>query len=100
MKRAKKRRGFNIFANTSITFDPAWPWSLPALGVSALGGVAILLTAVTVWAYLGVRGASGGRVGTVLALRLLALVVALVVVLRPALAFEDVADVPPSRLLF
>src|SRR5437870_4655074 len=89
-----------MYANTSITVDPAWPWSLPALGISALGGVAIILTALTVWTYLGARGASWRRVGLVLALRLVALLVALVVVLRPSLAFEDLPEAPPSRLFF
>lgn len=89
-----------MLAHTSITVDPAWPWSLPAFGISALGGVAILLTALTVWAYLGVRGATWRRIGLVLALRLLALVVAFVVVLRPSLAFDDTAELPPSRLFF
>ncbi len=89
-----------MFANATITVDPAWPWSLPAFGISALGGVAILLTALTVWAYLGIRGATWRRVGLVLTLRLLALAVAFVVVLRPGLAFEDTAEMPPSRLLF
>ena len=99
--RRPKRMGtasIMLLANTSVTVDPAWPWSLPVLGGSALGGVAILLAGLTVWTYLGV--ASWRRVGLVLALRLLALIVACVVILRPSLAFEDAADERPSRLFF
>ncbi len=89
-----------VLGKTSATFDPAWPWSLPGAGLSAFVGVVILLTALTVWTYLGVRGASWRRVSLVLALRLAALVIAFIVVLRPSLAFEDTDDVLPSRLLF
>lgn len=88
-----------MIANVSLTIDPAWPWSLPGIGVSAFVGVAIALALITIWTYMGVRAASWRRVGMVLALRLLALVVAFLVVLRPALAIEEVDEVKPSRLL-
>jgi len=88
-----------VLANVSVTIDPAWPWSLPGVGVSAFIGVAVALAAITVWTYMGVRAASWRRIGMVLALRLVALAVAFLVVLRPALAFEEVDEVKPSRLL-
>src|SRR4051794_7576286 len=87
-------------AATSITVDPAWPWSLPGLGGAALGGVALLLTALTIWTYVGVRGATWRRFSIVLVLRLLGLGVAFMVVLRPSLAFEETEEVKPSRLFF
>src|SRR5207248_1955449 len=65
---------------------------------SALGGTALALAGITVWTYLGARGASWRRTALVLALRLAALLVAIIVVLRPALAFEEMENSEPSRL--
>jgi uncharacterized membrane protein len=81
-----------------LTLDPAWPWSLPGMGVSALVVTGLVLTALTVWTYLGVRGTSWRRVLAVLTLRLLALVVACLVVLRPSFADRE-QTVLPSKLL-
>jgi hypothetical protein len=81
-----------------VTLDPAWPWSLPGLGVPALAAAGVLLAALTVWTYLGVRGATWRRVLAVLGLRLLALLVACLVVLRPSLADHE-KSVVPSKLL-
>src|SRR5947209_3977218 len=89
-----------IVAKTTVMLDPAWPWSVPGVGAAALAGVAIFLAAATVWTYLGVHGVSWRRVGLVLALRLLALMVAIMVVLRPSFAFEETEDAKPSRLFF
>lgn len=88
----------SLLANTSITVDPAWPWSLPGVGLAGLAVVAGLLAVLTVWTYLGVRGASGRRIGLMLLLRLLALVVACVVILRPALAFDEEEATQPSKI--
>jgi uncharacterized membrane protein len=63
----------------------------PALALPILIGIALLLAALTVWTYLGVRGATVRRVLLVLGLRLLALVLALLTMLRPSLAFQDEA---------
>ena len=37
-----------MLANTSLVFDPVWPWSLPYLGVPALLLVAAVLAGLTV----------------------------------------------------
>jgi uncharacterized membrane protein len=88
-----------MFARTSITVDPAWPWSLPAIGVSGLLIAGLLLAALTVWTYLGVRQATPRRILGVLLLRLAALLIAVAVVLRPSLAHEDDdAGMLPSKL--
>ena len=87
-----------ILADTYLTADPAWPWNPQGLGMTALAGVAVLLAALTVWTYVGVRGASPRRVGLVLLLRLLALVIAFIVILRPSLAVEEEDNVQPSRV--
>ncbi len=88
-----------LLATVYITTDPAWPWSLPAVGVTALVGVALALAALTVWTYLGVAKATPRRVGTVLLLRLLALAVAIIVVLRPSLAQDDADTSLASKML-
>ncbi|MCI0462935.1 MAG: glutamine amidotransferase [Gemmataceae bacterium] len=80
-----------------LVLDPTWPWSLPG-GLSALGAVAVTLALLTLWTYIGVRGARFGRVLTVLLLRLGALLVATLVVLRPSFADRDKATVP-SKLI-
>jgi uncharacterized membrane protein len=61
----------------------------PVLAVPILVLVALILIALTVWTYLGVRGATVRRVALVLGLRLLALVLAVLTMLRPSLALQD-----------
>src|SRR5207302_1121595 len=91
--------GIVMLANTTLTLDPAWPWSQAALGVPALAGLALALVALTVWTYLGAQGAGYRRVLAVLALRLAALLVACLVILRPSLARHDAAAVPSKLLI-
>jgi uncharacterized membrane protein len=89
-----------LVANTSLALDPAWPWSLPGVGVLAFAGCAVFLALLTIWTYLGTRGSTWRRLSLVLILRLLALVVACLVILRPSLAFDEEQDTLPTRLLF
>lgn len=88
-----------LIANTYLTTDPAWPWSLPGVGVSALLGVGLALAALTVWTYLGAQKATPRRITLVVVLRLLALAIALIVVLRPSLARDEEDSSLASRLL-
>src|SRR5262245_4227384 len=88
-----------MFARTYLDIDPAWPGSLPALGVGTLAVAALLLVTLTVWTYLGARGASWRRLLIVLGLRLLALAVTILLLLRPSLAVEEQDPLQPSRLL-
>jgi uncharacterized membrane protein len=88
-----------MFAATYITVDPAWPWSLPGIGASALFGVVLALAALTVWSYLGHHQATSRRIGIVLLLRLLALAIALIVILRPSLAHDEDDNSLASKLL-
>jgi uncharacterized membrane protein len=89
-----------MFATITITVDPAWPWSLPGVGMLALAATAIALAALTVSTYLGARQATPRRLLAVVLLRLAALVVALAVVLRPSLAHhDDDAGMRASKLL-
>jgi uncharacterized membrane protein len=82
----------------NLTGDPLWPWSIPGAGLPALLAVALLLIGITAWTYIGVSGASSRRVSTLLGLRLLALVLAVLVLLRPSLA-SRADDRLPSVLI-
>ena len=79
--------------------DPAWPWSIPGVGLPALAGVVGLLVLLTVWTYMGAKGSNFRRMVLVLALRLGALVVACMLVLRPSLAMQEDEASLPSKLI-
>jgi uncharacterized membrane protein len=87
-----------MFASTSITIDPAWPGVSPGTGWTLLLVAAAVLVALTIWTYLGVRDASPRRMWIVLFLRLVALVVTVLLMMRPSLAFEQEFSVDPSRV--
>jgi len=82
-----------------VTSDPAWPWSIPGVGPWALAVVAAILNVLTVWTYRGVRGASPRRIISLIGLRLAALLVACLVVLRPSLAIQEDLRVPSVLLI-
>jgi uncharacterized membrane protein len=90
---------FTSSSSTLITFDPAWPWSAIGAGPEMLLIVALALVVLTVWTYRDVRGASRRRVLILIGIRLVALVVACLVVLRPALALHDDTDLPSTVIL-
>jgi uncharacterized membrane protein len=90
---------FNGNESVSFTLDPAWPWSVPGIGVYALATLALILIALTIWTYAGVRGASPRRVGTLIGLRLIALLLACLAVLRPSFAYLDELRVPSTLLI-
>ena len=52
----------------TLLSDPLWPWSVPGFGLLALGLTALVLVALTIWTYLGVRNASFNRVLIILGL--------------------------------
>jgi uncharacterized membrane protein len=82
-----------------LTIDPAWPWSLPRLGLPALALVALVLAGLTLWTYHGVANPGRRRVAVVLALRLLALLLALLTLVRPSLAVREDARIPSVLLV-
>jgi uncharacterized membrane protein len=86
-----------MIAAVTFTLDPAWPRMPLGLGSLALAGV--LLVALTVWTYVGSRGTSWRRLAIVLTLRLIALAVTVLLMLRPSFATEEDEDVEESRLL-
>jgi uncharacterized membrane protein len=83
----------------TLTNDPAWPWSISSIGLPALGMVALALTILTVWTYLGVSRDSVRRIALVLGLRLAALLVACLAVLRPSVAYRNELKAPSTLLL-
>src|SRR5882757_5112731 len=82
----------------TLTHDFAWPWSVRPWGPWLLALVAVALVAITVWTYLGVSRANTRRLVVILALRLAALALACITVIRPSLAFREAAH-PPSTML-
>src|SRR5207245_8428666 len=82
-----------------LTWDPAWPWSLPGVGPRGLVLVGLVLVALTVWTYRGVRGASYRRILILIGIRVAALLVACLAVLRPSLAIQDELHVPSTLLI-
>ncbi|MCS7045300.1 MAG: hypothetical protein NZO58_02980 [Gemmataceae bacterium] len=88
-----------MISAVSLVTDPPWPWSLPGVGVGALAAVAAALAGLTVITYLGAAKATPRRLAAVVGLRLLALAVALIVILRPSLAHDEDDNIVPSKLL-
>ncbi len=82
--------------STELTWQLVDPWTKS--GWLILGGAAALLTLLTLWTYWGVRHVGRRRIATVLALRLLALLIACLLLTRPGLAVRDTTPVP-SKLL-
>src|SRR6266478_6206870 len=79
--------------------DPAWPWSISGIGLPALAGIALLVAGLTLWTYHGVTNSTPRRIAAVVALRLLALVLAIFTVLRPAVTFRDDLKVPSTLII-
>jgi hypothetical protein len=77
---------------------PAFPLPLTAVGWPLFGVAAVLLVLLTLWTYRGHPGVTRRRLVIVLALRLLALAVALLTVARPTVGVQEKPKVP-SRLL-
>jgi hypothetical protein len=86
-------------AEIFLSARPAFPWSEYPLGPVALAAVAGLLVGLTLWTYLGHRQATPRRLFTVLGLRLLALLVALVTAVRPRVGVQDDPKLPSTLLI-
>lgn len=82
----------------TLTTDPAFPWSLPYGGPGLLLA-ALVLGGLTLWTYLGVSLASARRTFIVLCLRFLALLLAILAVLRPSFASRDELKIPSVLIL-
>lgn len=84
-------------ADLTFGVDPAPPWSTPVMGPMALVAVAIGIVFLTFLTYRGTR-ATTRRILIVIALRLLALLLAVMTILRPSLAIHE-DDKTPSTLI-
>jgi uncharacterized membrane protein len=82
-----------------ITWDPVWPWSIPGVGLAALAILGLLLTGITVWTYRGLGNVSSRRLSILVFLRLGALAVACLTLLRPSLALRDEPNLPSVLLI-
>ncbi len=87
------------FDTWTVTTDPAWPWSLGSWGTPALLLVALLLMLLTFWTYHGVAGTNRRRIGIVIALRLAALLLAVLAIARPSFASRDSLKVPSTLII-
>lgn len=83
----------------SFTTDLAWPWSLSGVGLPALAVVAFLLAALTIWTYAGNARAGGRRIALMVALRLTALLLAILALVRPSLAARENLRLPSTLLI-
>src|SRR5438067_1695761 len=88
-----------IVSSISLTMDPTWPWSLPGAGRAALLLAALALAGITLWTYHGVQNASRSRVLTLVGLRLLALLLAFLAILRPSLAIQAPFKNPSTLII-
>lgn len=84
-----------------VTFvhDLAWPWSVRPFGPWLLVFVALILIGLTLWTYAGVAHAKRRRIAAIVCLRLLALCIACVMILRPSFAYRDKSANPSTLLL-
>ena len=82
-----------------LNWRPSYPWSVSPIGLPALAVVAALLVAFTVWTYTGHPNATRRRILIVLALRLAALVVALLTALRPSVGVQEDPKMPSVLII-
>jgi hypothetical protein len=87
--------------DSSIFFSlrPAYPWSIEPIGLPALAIVAGLLVVFTIWTYTGHPNATRRRILTVVTLRLLALIVALLTALRPSVGVQENPKNPSTLII-
>jgi uncharacterized membrane protein len=85
--------------SVNLTMDPTWPWSIPGTGFAALVVAALALMGITVWTYYGVQNTSRTRIIILVGLRLSALLLAFLAVLRPSLAIQAPFKNPSTLLI-
>src|SRR5258707_13811332 len=78
--------------------DRTWTWSVPGTGRAALLIAALALTGITFWTYHGVQNTSRSRILILVGLRLFALLLAFLAVLRPSLAIQAPFKNPSTLL--
>jgi uncharacterized membrane protein len=81
-----------------LVVDPAWPFNHSIWGLPTFALTAALIVALTVWTYIG-TGVARRRLLIVLGLRLAALLVAFLAILRPSVAVSIEEKVPSVLLI-
>lgn len=84
-----------------VVTNPAWRpiTDNDTPGYVLLLGAAAALVALTVWTYTGSAASTPRRVGTLIALRLTALLLAILLALRPAAAITEVPKLPSTLII-
>src|SRR5688572_18583403 len=82
-----------------FNWRPALPWSISPIGLPAFALVAVLLVVFTIWTYTGHPNATRRRIFIVLALRLAALLVALLTAVRPSIGVQEDPKFPSVLLI-
>src|SRR5947209_3654292 len=88
-----------VVTSVAGTYDPAVPWPFPAdwsreFWLAAYIGLALFVVLITLWTYHGVAGMTRRRKGFILGLRLAALLIALLTVLRPGFSIREEQKIP------
>ena len=89
----------NGLASISLTMDPALPRSYPTTGLVALLVAAVALTGLTLWTYRGVQNISRKQVLLLVGVRLGALLLAFLTILRPSFAIQSPFKNPSTLLI-
>ena len=82
-----------------FTIDPVSPWSGSGFGLLSFFVLAAIIVGVTFWTYSGIRNATRERIWTLVGLRLAALILACLMVLRPSFALQDDQKTPSALLI-
>jgi uncharacterized membrane protein len=84
-----------------VVTNPAWRpiTDNDTPGYVFLLAAAAALVALTVWTYVGSAASTPKRIGTLIALRLLALLLAILLALRPAAAITEIPKLPSTLII-
>ena len=85
----------------NMVFNPAWrPFTNADVpGYFILGGAGLVLIILTVWTYLGSTQVTPRRLATLVTLRLLALLIAILMAIRPSVSVTDQPKLPSTLIL-
>src|SRR5256885_10455389 len=84
-----------------VVTNPAWrPFTdADVPGYVLLLACAAVLVGLTIWTYTGAAASSPRRVGILIGLRLLALLLAVLLALRPAAAMPEIPKLPSTLII-
>lgn len=84
-----------------VVTNPAWRPVTDAdtPGFAVLGGVAVLIVGLTVWTYTGSAASTRRRIAFLIGLRLTALLLAVLLALRPSAAITEIPKLPSALIL-